>query len=268
MATVVIKRAWIEGSLIDPAMFVFSRFSLGFFIILGIMLIGGKKIRVVNMHYLVGRTIANCAAVYCFFKAVEMTSVAQANILNMTYPLFIAVFGLCFFKEKTDRITLFVVLVAFAGVFLILNPGSMQFSFHSLWGLASGLAASGAIIYLNLSRRVHDTDTTLLFLFGLGSVLIFVVFFPKMAFPGTIDLKYLLSCSLFSIAGQYLLTFGFKYVGAVEGGVISSTRILLAAILGPVIAMDPVLSVWGWAGAFLIFSSNVYLSFKSAQKES
>ncbi|MCP4722244.1 MAG: EamA/RhaT family transporter, partial [Desulfobacteraceae bacterium] len=64
---------------------------------------------------------------------------------------------------------------------------------------------------------------------------------------------------------QYLLTIGFKYVTAIEGGIISSTRILLAAMLGPFIAMDSSLSLSGWIGAFLIFAANVYLATRKAK---
>ncbi|MBT4640964.1 MAG: EamA/RhaT family transporter, partial [Deltaproteobacteria bacterium] len=55
---------------------------------------------------------------------------------------------------------------------------------------------------------------------------------------------------------------GFKYVTAVEGGVISSSRILIAAILGPYIVSDPALGLSGWFGALLIFGTNVYLTIR------
>ncbi|MCK5096989.1 MAG: hypothetical protein KAR45_02740 [Desulfobacteraceae bacterium] len=78
-------------------------------------------------------------------------------------------------------------------------------------------------------------------------------------------MKFLLICAFFSIAGQYLITIGFKYVTAIEGGIISSTRILLAAILGPFIVSDPALSLFGWIGAILIFSANIYLTLRKSK---
>ena len=266
LATVIIKWARVNGLQIDPAFFVFARFLLGFFSVLILMAIKKKKIRVKKKRYLIGRTVANCVAVYCFFKGVDLTSVAQANILNMTYPLFIAIFSWTFLKEQRDAIAIIIVVFAFAGVWLILTPEEMSFHLNSLWALASGVSAAVAIIYLNLSRQVHDTETTLFFLFGLGSVIIFIFFFDKIKLPQYSELKYLFFCSFSSIAGQYLITLGFKYVTAIEGGIISSTRILLAAVLGPVIAMDPALSASGWTGAFLIFAGNVYLTLRKAKR--
>jgi drug/metabolite transporter (DMT)-like permease len=120
-------------------------------------------------------------------------------------------------------------------------------------------------MYLNLSRQVHDTHTTLFFMFGVGTVIVFCLFYNQMRIPTIEELNYLFWCSAVAIAGQYLLTVGFKYVSALEGGIISSTRILLAAMLGPFIAMDPSLSLSGWIGAFLIFVANVYLAARKAK---
>jgi len=38
----------------------------------------------------------------------------------------------------------------------------------------------------------------------------------------------------------------------------------LAAVCGPLIAMDPALNRYGWIGALLIFGANVMLAFKKA----
>ncbi len=264
MATVVLKWSRLAGLDIDSAYFVFFRFFTGFLTVLFAILVFHQKVIVVKPSYLLGRTLANCVAVYCFFKGVGLTSVAQANILNMTYPLFIAVFSWIFLKGQRDTIALLIVLAAFTGVWLILSPSVTGFETDSLWALASGISAAVAIIYLNLSRRVHNTTTTLFFLFGLGSVIIFGLFFHRMYIPDAQTLKYLLLCSFFSILGQYLITLGFRYVTAIEGGIISSTRILLAAVLGPLIAMDPSLTLTGWIGALLIFGGNVYLTVRKA----
>lgn len=265
LATAVIKWSSNSGLSIDPAFFVFSRFLAGFIFICVYMGIGRIPPRPVNYHYLIGRTVANCLAVYFFFKAVNLTSVAEGNILNMTYPLFITLFSWIAFKKERDPVSVFIVLAAFAGVWLILSPGDMDLNPDSIWGLFSGISAAAAIIYLNLSRRVHDTETTLFFLFGLGGVIIFLVFHDRIFVPDTETFKYLLMCSFFSVAGQYFITLGFKFVTAVEGGIISSTRILLAAVLGPYLTSDPALTAAGWTGAFLIFAGNVYLTLRKVK---
>ncbi len=266
LSTVVIKWSSIAGLAIESSMFTLARFLLGCITVAIVMAIRRQGICIVKKRFLVGRALGNALAVFCFFKGVEMTSVAQANILNMTYPIFIALFSWIFFKSQRDRITLAVVGVALAGVWLILSPGRMAFDQHSLWALASGLTASIAIICLNLARKDHDAQTTLFVMFTLGGAVVFILFFDEMRLPRPEEYIYLLGCSAIAIVGQYLLTIGFKYVTAVEGSILSSSRILLAAVLGPVIAMDPALSISGWVGACLIFGANVVLTLRKARK--
>jgi len=259
MSTVSIQ--WSRSQVvIDASYFVFARFLLGFMVVCTVMMIRKRRLKLVNHHLLIGRTLSNCAAVYCFFKAVTVTTVAQANILNMTYPLFIAIFTWIFLKKQRDIISLVMVLIAFAGVWLVLSPGRFGLEMNHIWGLMSGLTAAAAIIYLNLSRQHHDTHTILFYMFGLGSVVIYLLFHRYIFLPDTIELYYLALCAGTGIAGQYLLTLGFRYVTAVEGGIISSTRILLAALFGPLLVAEPALTVAGWTGALLIFSANAVLA--------
>ena len=264
LSTAVIRWSQAEVT-IDPAFFVFARFLVGFLVVCVVQATTKARIRPRNYHLLIGRTLTNGVAVYCFYQAVTLTSVAEANILNMTYPLFIAVFSWLFLRNQRDSIALTAVLVAFAGVWLILAPGQMHVGLDNLWGLASGVSAAAAILYLNVSRQHHDTHTILFFMFGLGAVLMFAGFYRRMFVPGPQELYYLLLCAGFGIGGQYLLTIGFRYVTAVEGSVISSTRILLAALLGPVLVSDPALGPAGWFGALLIFVANVVLAFRKVR---
>jgi drug/metabolite transporter (DMT)-like permease len=261
LSTATIRWAQLRGVTPDPAFYVLTRFLLGFLVITTILLLKKRSPRPIKYHLLVGRALANCVAVYCFYMAVQTTSVAHANILNMTYPVFVALITWGFLHEKLGIPTMFALLAAFAGIVLILHPGDMTINVNHLWGLSSGISAALAIIYLNRSRKVHDSETVLFYMFGLGSLFIYVGFHECMVLRHAIEIVYLLLCGAFGIAGQYLITLGFRYVTAVEGSILSSTRILIAAFAGPLIAMDPALTAKGWIGAVLIFTANVYLAF-------
>jgi len=263
LATLIIRWAAPHVT-IASAYFVFARLLLGFIVVSVTMLLQQKRLQPQRFHYLIGRAVANTVAVFCFYKAVEMGSLAEANILNMTYPLFVAVFSWFFLRGQRDLWSLLIVVVAFAGVWLILSPGDMKPGLANLWGLGSGITAAVAIIDLNISRRYHDSQTILFFMFGLGSVLILIFFHDVIFVPNAEELFFLLSCSVAGVLGQYLITFGFLYVTAVEGSIISSSRILLAALLGPILVADPSLTVWGWCGALLIFSANAVLALRKA----
>ena len=261
LATLIIRWAAPHVT-IESAYFVFARFLLGFIIVSATLILQKQRIQPQKYHYLIGRTVANAIAVFCFYKAVEMGSVAEANILNMTYPLFVAVFAWFFLRGQRDLLSLLIVAAAFVGVWLVLSPGDINPGLANLWGLSSGVTAAAAIIYLNISRRYHDSQTILFFMFGLGTILMLIFFHDTIFIPNFEELFFLLSCSVAGVLGQYLITYGFLYVTAVEGSIISSSRILLAALLGPILVADPSLTVSGWCGALLIFSANVTLALR------
>ncbi len=261
LSTVIIR--WARGSVnIDSAYFVFARFFVGF-IIVGISLLWQRQwIKPVRYHFLVGRTVTNAIAVLCFFKAVELGSLAEANILNMTYPLFVALLSWIFLRGQRDGKTVAIGIVAMIGIWMVLFPEKFHFGVANIWGLCSGVIAATSMIYLNVSRRYHDSETILFFMFGLGSLLIYLFFHQVFFVPSLREFIFLFGCAVAGIAGQYLLTFGFLYVTAVEGSIISSSRILLAAILGPLLVNDAALSLAGWCGAVLIFAANVALALR------
>lgn len=261
LATVIIRWAATHVE-IASAYFVFSRFLLGFIVVVTTMLLCKQRLKPQRYHYLIGRTVANTVAVFCFYKAVEVGTVAEANILNMTYPLFVALFSWFFLREQREVFSLIIVAVAFIGVWMLLSPGDIKIRWANLWGLSSGITAAIAMVYLNVSRRYHDSQTILFFLFGLGMVLMLLIFHDAIFWPNATELFFLLSCSVAGVLGQYLLTYGFLYVTAVNGSIISSSRILLAALLGPLLVADPQLTVSGWCGALLIFGANAMLALR------
>ena len=261
LSTLIIRWA-VPHVTIESAYFVFARLLLGFIVVSATLILQKQHLKPKNYHYLIGRTVANTVAVFCFYKAVEMGSVAEANILNMTYPLFVAMFSWFFLRGQRDRLSLLIVVVAFIGVWLVLSPEDIQPGLANVWGLSSGIMAAVAIIYLNISRHYHDSQTILFFMFGLGTVLMLIFFHDAIFLPNFKELFFLLSCSATGVLGQYLITYGFLYVTAVEGSIISSSRILLAALLGPILVADPSLTTLGWCGALLIFSANVTLALR------
>ena len=260
-STVVIRSS--KGiAAIDPSFFAFVRFVMGFVVVCVVMLFLRQRPRPKNYHLLLGRTIANCIAVYCFYMAVQHTTVAEANILNMTYPVFVALFTWIFLRSQHDPLALGMVGLAFIGIWLILSPGHFDIKLDNLWGLASGLTASFAIVYLNISRQLHDTNTVLFFMFGLGAIFMFLFFHNHFFRPDITASYYLIMCGVWGVAGQFLLTVGFRFITAVEGSIVSSMRIFIAAILGPFIVGEAPLNLAGWIGASLLFAANAILAVR------
>ena len=257
-STVIVRWVKTEGLALSSEFLVFGRFLLGFLIMAGIFLLRRERPRPRQHRFLLGRAIGNILAVFCLYKAVELTTVAQGNILNMTYPVFIAIFSWFLWRTQRNALTFAMTFVAFGGIVLVLLPGELRFDWNSLWGLASGITAAFAILFLKFAREENDTETILLVMFGVGTIILLLGFYHHFHLPNGKEFLYLLSVGSLGVAGQYLLTLGYRYVTAAEGGIISSFIIFLAAILGPVLTSDPALTLWGWIGAIIIFGTDLY----------
>ncbi|WP_448875014.1 DMT family transporter [Desulfobulbus propionicus] len=251
---------------IEAAMYTFARFVLGFLVVSTSMLLGKHRPRCNHAHYIIGRMVTNTIAVYCFYKAVDVGSVAEANILNMTYPLFVALFSWFMLRHQRDLLAVGIVALASIGIWLILAPDLTSLQWRNGWGLLSGIFAGFAIIYLNLSRQYNDAQTILWYMFGLGACLMLPLVHNDLLIPKPKELGFLLICSIAGVAGQYLLTYGFLFITAVEGAVISSSRILIAALLGPFLVADPPLGLSGWIGALIILAANVALALRGSAR--
>lgn len=257
-ATVLSSWAKTDAPALTSAFFVFSRFALGFAVMSALFLVNRRLPRARNFSFLLSRSMLHVIAVFTFFKAVEVTSVAEGNILNMTYPLFSALFVWLFLKQQQDAFAALMAVVAFCGIALVLSPGEWHLAWQSAWGLISAVSSGAAIIFLNLTRQQNDTPTILFWVFGSGALILALVFHAQFFVPNRLELLYLFASAALGVIGQYLMTLGFRYVTAVEGGIISSVRILLAALLGPLLTTEAGLTAGGWGGALLILTANIY----------
>ncbi len=250
---------------LDPAFFVFVRLLAGFAVVNIMLMAKRQAVHARRYDLLAGRAIANTISVYCFYMAVSKTTLAEANILNMTSPVFVALFSWMILKNQRDAWMTAGAAAAVVGIWLILARGPLALNWTHLWGLASGISAAWAIIFLNMSRRYHSTQTVLFYLFGLGAIFTYAVFPAAIFWPNPSEAYYLILCSGLAIAGQYCITFGHRYVTSVEGATLSSSRILMAATLGPFIAGDPALLWQGWIGAAIIMGVNILLALRKAK---
>lgn len=258
LETAVVRWSTSSNVALSTPFLIFVRFLVGFLLVGLVFLIKRKPLWPRRYPLLLGRAATSIFAVFCTYKAVELTTLAQGSILNMTFPVFIGIFSWFVFKAQRDLIALIMTFVAFCGIVLVVNPGAFQLEWNSLWGLVSGIIAAVSLMLLNVARQSNDTDTVMFVVFGVGTLLLYLTFREAFYAPNQEELFYLLLGATLAISGQYLLTMGFRYVTPVKGAILSSTRILIAAFLGPYITSDPPLNLFGWIGAVLILGTNMY----------
>ena len=241
--------------------YLFVRFLLGWIIISCVLYRARRLPKIEDRGWVALRAIANLLSVFCFYQAVQETGLAEANILNMTYPVFIVVLSWLGLGER-DWLASGLTVIAFVGIVLVMFPGEFYWQKGNFWGIASGFIAAFGMLALNRARQRNSATDLLFYVFGTGAVICLIGFYQEFFWPSWLEAQYLFGSAALSVIGQYALTLGFRYVTPVEGSIISSTRILIAAALGPVLLAGEVLSLGGWVGAALIFLANVLLAHR------
>lgn len=104
-----------------------------------------------------------------WIEALYWTSVASVSVLVTTSPLFIALLGFVFLRERLDRRTVAAILVAVAGAAMIGlgDPGGESFPRAWVGNVLALTAALLVAVYLLIGRAVRQRTSFLAYLFPL-----------------------------------------------------------------------------------------------------
>ena len=218
-----------------------------------------------NKKFVYLRAILNTAAVIFFFLAVKYTTITNANMLNITYPVFIFLFAPFLINEKIKLYHGVCLAFTILGVFLIIHPDFHNTNIGDFYGLISGIVGALAIITLRKAREFDSTTTILFYLMGIGTIINGLLLIPFFEMPNGIQLLQMIASALLGFGGQIFLTSGYKHVEAGEGSMVSTSRILFAFILGSFFFSEQITFVL-LLGAFLIVGSLTFISLRQLKK--
>jgi len=260
----------------DSIIYMAMRFWLGYlFILFWYSLIKKtslKQMKVVNRKWLWHRAFWNMVAVMFFYLGVIYGSLTGANILNMTYPVFVAMLSIYLLNEKPDITTWFSVFFSVLGTFFVLwgngDASGIIVRPGEIFGLFSGITAGISIVALRIIRITDTTEAALFYNFRLGSWCTFPFLIYYLINRGTGEslqsFYYPLLSGVSGILGQVALTYGFKFVTAVHGSILSASRLLFAVLIGWLFFRYEV-NLYSVSGATVIFIANIMLVIRKKE---
>ena len=201
------------------AMVVFFRNAVGLAVLLPLLLrkgLQGLHTRDVPGHIV--RGLSGLASMYCFFYAIAHLRLADAVLLNQSVPLFIPLVGSLWLGERFPARLWGVIGLGFAGLLLILKPGTGLFTPVSLVGVASAVLAAVAQVGI---RRLTRTEpvTRIVFYFGLiGSAVSAVPAALAWRDPSPALWGVLLTMGALATLGQLALTRAYGHAPAARVG--------------------------------------------------
>ncbi len=249
----------------DSIVYAFFRYYIGAIFFTGIIIIKKIKLNYEIPSAVIMRGIFNSIAVIFFYMAVQIGEAGRANVLNMTYPIFVAILSGPLIKEYINFRTLLILLISFSGMILFFLETFISltsyFLISDLFGLISAILASIAIISLRSSAKNVPPEIILLWMFVIGIIISLPFCIEKIFLLERKDLYYIMTSSMLGVTGQWLLTISYKYLSATEGSIASSFRILIALIYG-IFFLGESFSFLSILGSILIFISIFFLAKK------
>ncbi|NNE82802.1 MAG: DMT family transporter [Alphaproteobacteria bacterium] len=206
----------------------------------------------------IGRAGAQIATICLMFIAVGLMQLADAIAIAFVAPLLITALSVAFLKEKVKVQHWLAILVGFAGVMIVIQPGAGVFNAVALWPLGAALCAA---IYQTMTRPIARTvePRTMLYtatLIGLVTTSAALPFFWLM--PNLEQLAFLLAAACLGAMAHFLLIKAYQMAPASLVAPFSYSELIWASAIG-FAAFGDVPTLTTLAGGAVLAASGLYL---------
>jgi drug/metabolite transporter (DMT)-like permease len=186
----------------------FFRFGVGLLAVLILFVARPGAFRPVRHGLLAARGLLGGAAALLYFVAISLIPVGEATLLNNTFPIWAVVLSFFLLNERPTLHLALALLVAGAGVFLVLGGGRLSLSLGTgeLLAIGSAVLGGGAVTSIR-ALRATDNAPTIFFAMALGGLLVSAPFALGAAWPrGPLPWVAAGACGLVAFLAQLLMT--------------------------------------------------------------
>jgi drug/metabolite transporter (DMT)-like permease len=207
------------------------------------------------------RGVSVLGAALFFIAGLARLGLADATAIGFASPLLVTALSIPVLGEQVGPRRWSAVALGFAGVLVVIRPGSGAVGPAALLPLVSAACWALSIV---VTRRMSAGDrpvTTLLYSTVTGLVL------SSLALPlvwqpaGLADWAIMAAMGLLSALGQYLLIVGLTRGAASLLAPFTYSQMIWSTALG-VAVFDAVPTVWTWCGAALVIASGIYITHR------
>jgi drug/metabolite transporter (DMT)-like permease len=151
------------------------RFACGLAAVVGLFFVRPGTFRPRRPALLVARASFGGLAALLYFLAIERIPAGEATLLNNTFPIWAVLLSLFLLGERPTLHLAAALVVASAGVFLVLGGGDVALSLGpgELLGIASGILGGAAVTAIRALRATTNAPT-IFFAFSLGGLAVSV----------------------------------------------------------------------------------------------
>lgn len=210
---------------------------------------------------------------YCYFRAIDGSSISIAVLLLYTAPVFVMLLSLILFGEKFTGRKMLALLATFCGCGLITGIFTSKLTLTAeafAFGLASGFGYALYSIFGKLALRRYSTLTITAYTFYFATLGALPLADPQQLFTLLADWRAAagaLAIALICTVAPYLLyTRGLQDVDAGQASILATLEPLVAAAVGIFVFGEEVTAAKILGMALILASIFILNTSKSAQK--
>lgn len=219
---------------VSPLLMLFFQYAIAFlcFIPSG-MRLGPHAMRTQHLGLQVFRSIAGSACQLLFFFSLRSLPLLDASLLSNSAPLFIPVVVWLWIRKPVSLQVAFSLLIGLAGVVLAIHPGpQLVHDPAALVALGSGVLSAIALVATNRLAETDPPSRTLLYNFGISSLLLVPVAAKVwMPLSGRAWLM-LVSIGVLYALTQWFIILAYRYASATELSPFNYSVVVFSGILG------------------------------------
>jgi len=217
----------------------FIRMVLGFSIMGTYMIINKKSFVSNDWKPVLERAGLNGVSILMSSWALKYTTITNASILHMTYPVFVIVLAPYITKEENKLINYFYLVTIMIGIFTISQPSFNSVNIGDAASVISSIFSALSIFALIEAGKNNSSDIIVFYVMVVGALINFPFAFKDISNFEIGGLLYVSIAAISGFLGQVFLTLGYKYVDSATGSLVSTSRILIAAIMGTIFLNEP-----------------------------
>ena len=240
---------------IDTYRMSFFRFAVGLAVLGSLAMAGKIELRGRKPGLLLLRGILGAIAVLLFYLSIVWLGMAKGAVLHHTYPLFAALFGAWFLRERVGPVRWALIFAACIGIWLVTaDAGTFtSISLYDALALLGAAVAGSAVVVVRKLRVDHSPFTIYLAQCGIG---FWVMLLPASLQPADLGFSgglILLTIGLTATAGQLTMTYAYRHLTVVGGRLLSMITPVLSAVIG-VLLFHESIGLRGGIGILLVLT--------------
>ncbi len=211
------------------------------------------------------RIVLALGAMFLGFTAVIHLPLADATAIGFAKSFFVTIFAVWILAEPVGWRRWAALAVGFAGVMIMIRPGTAGFGLYGVMSLVAAACAGLVMVIIRMMARTEKTTTILTWqAVGVGLATA-VPAYLYWRWPTPLEWLLLIVMGAVSYVGQMLNITAFKWGEATVLASFDYARLIYAAIFGYLLfATIPDLNTW--AGAAVIVVASLYTLQREARR--